>query len=345
MTKDDKLKLWQERAARNASEWESERSRMDEREVLYRGEEKLRALTEKSKKLEENRKPRHVRNIIAENVESMVDSNIPQPKVTPRRKQDEKKAEIIENMIRNELDRLPMEEINDMLERMVPIQGAGLYLVEWDETQRRHSVAGEVVVTAVHPKQLIPQAGVNTSIEDMDYVILMMPQTKAYIKARYGVDVEDASEEAGVRGLDDDSSTAEDMVTQYIAYYRDERGNIGLFSWVDDTVVEDLEDYQARRRRRCTKCGEPEPIDIGEPELPQENEQDAAIADDMLAFAQEFELETEPVEIDRAKPETRDTKKRCPNCGNDVFEMAPMEWEEIFAPFTTSQRVPSPPVA
>ena len=79
---------------------------------------------------------RHVRNIIAENIESEISSSIPQPKVTARRREDEGKAKLIEDMIRDELNRLPMERINDQMERTVPIQGGGLYLVEWDSTER-----------------------------------------------------------------------------------------------------------------------------------------------------------------------------------------------------------------
>ena len=55
------------------------------------------------------------------------------------------------------------------------------------------------------------------------------------------------------------AATAEDLVTQYVAYYRNDKGGIGLYSWVNDTQLEDLEDYQARRLRRCTKCGAVEP--------------------------------------------------------------------------------------
>jgi len=47
------------------------------------------------------------------------------------------------------------------------------------------------------------------------------------------------------------------MVTQYVVYYRGEGGKIGKLSWVNDTILEDLEDYAARKLRRCQQCGEP----------------------------------------------------------------------------------------
>ena len=335
MTKEDKLKLWQGRASKNASAWEIERSKMDEREKLYRGKAGLEPYTEETKKEIGSKAAYHVRNIVAENVESMVDSNIPQPKVTPRRKADEQRAALIENMIRNELDRMPMEEINDLLERMTPIQGASLLLVEWDENIRSRATAGEVVITPVHPKMLIPQDGVTTSIDDMDYVIIRIPQTKSYIKARYNVELDNESEEADIRTLDEDASSAEDMVTQYQAYYRGEDGAIGLFSWVDDTILEDLEDYQARRRRRCTVCGELEPPD-GQTQIPQQpDEAEQATAMQMMEFGAQFDLENARPQLDAWEPDRRAEKKRCPNCGNDKWEKAPTEVEEIFVPIRT----------
>ena len=204
---------------------------------------------------ERKTKAAHVRNICAELIEAQTDSNIPQPKVTARRKQDEMKAKLIEDMLRNELDRMPFEQLNDIMERTVPIQGGAAFLVEWDNTQRTHFTIGELAVSTLHPKQIIPQDGVYTGIEDMDYIILKIPQTKEYIRRRYDVDVSDESEEEpDIKGTGGDT-TANDLVTQYIAYYRNDKGGIGLYSWVNDTQLEDLEDYQARRLRRCVQCG------------------------------------------------------------------------------------------
>ena len=49
------------------------------------------------------------------------------PKVTPRNPDDEGRAMLIEDFLRNELDRLPFERLNDMQERTAPIQGCLLY--------------------------------------------------------------------------------------------------------------------------------------------------------------------------------------------------------------------------
>ena len=250
---------WKEKLTRNETAWEEERGKMDEREKMYRGEYTFEDLTTRTD-AHSGQTVKYVYNALAENIEAQVSNDIPAPKVTARREQDEHLAVIIENMIRNELDRMPFERINDLSERVVPIQGAGLYMIEWDNTKRTHNTVGEVAAEFVHPKRLIPQDGVYDGIGGMDYFILKTPQTKETIKARYGVDVADEAEsEPEVKGIGD-AKAAEDMVTQYTAYYRNESGGIGKYSWVNDTELEDLEDYQARRLTKCAHCGAVEPL-------------------------------------------------------------------------------------
>ena len=92
MKKDNKkLYLWQERLKSNQSAYQSETDQMDDREALYRGTNEVRAIVQGERK----KKTPHVRNICAELVEAQTDSNIPKPKVTARRKEDEGKAKLI----------------------------------------------------------------------------------------------------------------------------------------------------------------------------------------------------------------------------------------------------------
>lgn len=268
--KTEKLDFWQKRLAEDEKDYAAQVAQMDGREELYRGDRSLQSLTGRDgANSGGEKKTPHVRNVVAENIESQVSASIPQPKVTARRKQDEALAKRIEDMLRNELDRLPMEYINDIQERTVPIQGGSFYHVEWDNSQRTHTTVGEVTVAARHPKQVIPQAGVFSGVEDMDHITLKLPQTRQYIKRRYGVDLEEFREEEpkirSAEGSSDFGEAKRDTVTQYLAYYRNDRGGIGLFSWANDTVLEDLEDYQARRLKRCKRCGEPQPVDTDQP--------------------------------------------------------------------------------
>lgn len=250
------LRLWQERLSKSERAYSGELAKMDRREALYRGARDVTPLIEGDK----TDMTRHVRNLCAELIEAEVDSGIPQPKVTARHKEDEPKAKLIEDMLRGELDRLRFEEMNDIAERTVPIQGGGIWLVEWDSTKRTHTTFGELEVSFLHPKQVIPQDGIYTGIEDMDYIILKIPQTKEYLRRRYKADLADENEsEPDIRGASSKEAVNEDLVTQYIAYYRNSKGGIGLYSWVNDTELENLDDYQARQLKKCAACGEREP--------------------------------------------------------------------------------------
>lgn len=251
----DKLELWKKRLDDASAAFQDQVQRMEARDKLYKGDDRIRQIV----RGETAFYTPHVRNMVAELIESEIDSTIPAPKVTARKKADEPKAKLIEDMLRNEIDRLPFEVMNDIAERTVPIQGGAVWLVEWDNAAKTHDTVGELAVSLINPREIVPQDGVFTGIEDMDYIILRLPQTKAYIKARYGVDVQDESEsEPDMKG-GEESDTAEDMVTQYAAYYRNSSGGIGYYSWVNDVQLEDLEDYQARQEKRCANCGEREP--------------------------------------------------------------------------------------
>ncbi len=248
MANKSRLQLWQDRLLKNENACQSALDAMDARQEIYLGSSRLISRVKGDRKT----KAAHVRNLTAELIEAQVNSSIPQPKVTAKRKEDEGKARLIEDMLRNELDRLPFEQLNDMMERTVPIQGGACFLVEWDNRKRTHTTVGELAVTAVHPKQLIPQEGVTTGIQDMDYVILKLPQTKESLRKRYGVTLEELEQE-------EEDGKGTDTVTQYTAYYKNDSGGIGLYSWVNDTELEDLPDYQARRIKRCKDCGAPKP--------------------------------------------------------------------------------------
>ena len=303
-----RMDYWQDRVERAKTAWEGQRKKMDQRESIYRGRHSLDKLVEGDKKTETV----HCYNIVAENIESIVDATIYQPKVTPMHAEDDRLARVIEHMISNELDRLPMEEINDQIERTCPIQGGVLYWPEWDSTVRIGNRQGAIKLGWLHPKQLIPQDGVFTSIDDMDFVAVMLPQTKEAIKRKYGVDIGQESEsDPEIKGATADSAaSADDMVTQYLVYYRNDNGGIGRYSWVNDVELEDYEDYQARRLRRCAVCGAIENTDS---------------------------LILERATMDGSYPDGSETGEKakkgvCPYCGSSKWTDSQEEYEEIFVP-------------
>ena len=332
---DNKLKMWQDRLEKNDSAWRTFSKHFDHREALIRGDDHIGPVVDCDTK----RKAYHVRNICAELVEAQVDTTIPAPKVTARHKEDEKLAKIIEDMLNDEISRLPMEEINDMMERTVPIQGGGFYLFEWDNTERTQSTIGEITVQYLHPKQVVPQDGVYTGIEDMDYIFLKLPQTKEYIKKRYGISVSDEGEqEPDVRGWEKEAESSS-MVTQYVAYYRNQNGGIGKYSWVGDTELEDLEDYQARMVKRCKKCGAVEPVSTMRLPVPSMDgkhpTEDREGADNEWIDGINGE-ETKAALPDNAK------KGVCPYCGAKEFEVSIERFEDVYNPRVSNLGVEIP---
>ena len=94
----EKLPVWLERFQRAESAWAAERDRMSFREERLDGAKTI--MGPDGKKAQEQ--ATHVRNVCFEMVETQVDSNIPQPKVTALREEDERLAKIAEDLLRFE---------------------------------------------------------------------------------------------------------------------------------------------------------------------------------------------------------------------------------------------------
>lgn len=284
--KQDRAKLdkWQKRFEEAKEDASGDIARMQRRKQLYNGDKHIVGPTG----AESAKQASSVRNIVFELIESQVDSNIPTPKVMARDAQNEELAQEIEDMLRNEVDRLPFERLNDEDERVTPMQGGDYFLVEWDSAERTHTTVGELTVRLIHPRQVLVQKGI-TDFRQADWVFIMLAQTKDYIQKRYGVDVTDEGEEyPEMRG--DGQSPSEDMVTQVICYYRNKDSGIGRFSWCNDVVLEDMEDYQARRLTYCKMCDAkvPEGIDecpyCGSKKLESRNEDYETLDEDIVLY-------------------------------------------------------------
>lgn len=330
----NKLRMWQDRLHHNEARWSEFTDKFEEREALVRKTNEVKACCDG----DTARRTYHVRNICFELIESQVDTSIPMPKVTAKHKEHSHLAKIIEDMLRDELNRLPMELINDMTERTVPIQGGAFYLFEWDNSIQTQSTIGDLTAQFIHPKQIVPQDGVFDSVEDMDYIFLKLPQTKEYIKRRFGVDVsEEGEEEPEVRGVEG-ASPASDMVTQYVAYFRNDNGGVGKYSWVGDVELEDIEDYQARRLRKCSKCGALEPMGTEALDMPAEMGINPAGGEGNHEWMEGFDGSMQ------AKTIPDSGKGKCPYCGGKM-EVAEEEFETVMLPKVSTNGVQIPPGA
>lgn len=245
------IKLWQERLRKNEAAMREEHKRMEKRTSLYNGERSIEK-TPDAQSAGPAKKASSVRNIVAELVESQVSPTFALPKVTARRERHEELAKIAEDYLIDETDRLPFEVLNDLDERITPIQGGDYFFVEWDSDRHTHNTRGELCVSLLHPRQVILQDGVN-DINDMDFIIVQVAMTKKHVQEKYGISVEDEEEtEPASRG---GSGTADDIVTVNFGYFRNKKGGIGRYTWVNDVELEDLQDYQARKMQKCRTCG------------------------------------------------------------------------------------------
>lgn len=252
-----RLEYWKKIVQQDDNAWAPERDKMDWREALFSGTKTMKPTCKAEEALAKKNtlKCYHVRNIVAENIESMVDSRVPKPKVTAMNKQDEGLARILEELLQNYVKGHHLKELNDMSERMGPIQGGAVYLAEWDDTIQTPDGPGDVRISLLHPKQMIPQAGIYTGIEDMDHICYKQAMTVGQVRRRWGVDVSElAEEDPSARGADE-LSTEIGLVTVWVLYYRNGEGGVGMLAWTGDVLLCDLEDYQARRIRRCRSCG------------------------------------------------------------------------------------------
>ena len=218
---------------------------MDDNEQAYLGTRKIKKADGKT---DAEKQTSNVRKMVYELVESQVDTVIPMPKVTSLIG-NEDRAQMIEAMLRNELDRLDTEEFIDEQARITPMLGGSIFYLEWDNSIRTHYNVGKLRIKNLHPKQLIPQKGVY-KLDDMDYIFLTFEQSKRHIQEVYGVDVTSEGDE-------NEENPLEHMATHIFCYYKNGNGGIGLFSFVGNTVVQDYKDYFARHHEVCSKCGTP----------------------------------------------------------------------------------------
>lgn len=250
----ENLKTWKKRLEEARESYGSDKNRMKTYQGYYDGDRSV--AQDPNSSYSPSKKASNVRNIVYELIESQVDSSIPMPKVRAIHPEDEELAKKLEHYLENKIKTAKLPLLNDMMERNVPVQGGDFFHVQWDANAGLHSQIGDIKVSEIHPKKLIPQPGM-VEIEEMDYFFVQELYTKKKVKAIYGVSVEDCGNDyTDLAG--EQSSTASinsDIVTVNTAYYHNEHGGVGIFVWCDTEVLLDLDDYEARYLDHCAKCG------------------------------------------------------------------------------------------
>lgn len=210
-----------------------------------------------------------IRNITYELVESQVTSYLPTPAVTPKMWSDknERNAKSIETLLRNKRDELPFEKLNDMDERFNPIYGGSIWLIEWDNSIATHNTVGDVKISCLSPKRFTGQPSIY-DVKEMEYCFIEFETTKEDIVRKYGVSPSVADETESDENADDKTATL------YVCYYKNDRDKVCQYIWSADTELLDLEDYYARKRRVCKRCGKREELCSCEnPKLELQNEE------------------------------------------------------------------------
>ncbi len=252
-----KLSYWQGKYENAKMKYESNLSVMEKWDKSYNGDRRVNANPNNGDG-DATKVSINVRNIDYELIESQVDSSIPMPKVTPVHPEDLDKARTIEEFLKCEIKTQHLSIINDIQERTTPIQGGSFTHLEWDNNAGSHCTVGDIRVTDIHPRQVIPQPGV-IDIEEMDYIFIRTPQTKTYIKNRFGKDVSDESEtDKDIRNGEEN----EDILTVVTVYFRNEDGGWGLYRFCGDVELESIDDYQARHLTVCKECGATKTEDV-----------------------------------------------------------------------------------
>ena len=250
----ENLKTWKKRLEESLESYASDKNRMKTYQGYYDGDRSV--AQDPNSSYSPSKKASNVRNIVYELIESQVDSSIPMPKVRAIHPEDEELAKKLEHYLENKIKTAKLPLLNDMMERNVPVQGGDFFHVQWDANAGLHSQIGDIKVSEIHPKKLIPQQGM-VEIEAMDYFFVQELYTKKKVNAIYGVSVEDCGNDyTDLAG--EQSSTASinsDIVTVNTAYYHNEHGGVGIFVWCDTEVLLDLDDYEARYLDHCAKCG------------------------------------------------------------------------------------------
>jgi hypothetical protein len=255
-----KLKFFQELHSEAESAYQSIHQNMKQWYDQYKGDKAIDGSDIEAKQ---------IRNITYELIESQVTGYIPAPSVSPKmyNEKNERNAKSVETMLNTLRNQLPYEELNDMDERYSPIYGGSVWLVEWDESQKTHNTVGGIKLSCLAPHHFYGQPNIY-SIDDMEYCFIEFETTKEDIVRKYGVSLAVAEEAAEEDGDDDDTATL------IVCYYKDDDDKICEYIWSGDTELADVDDYYARKRKVCKKCGKREELcKCEKPKFKLENEE------------------------------------------------------------------------
>lgn len=197
---------------------------------------------------ESKRKSVQLRKMIYELIESKVDNSIPQPRLTPRRKDDLDLVDITENYLKFEVDRMLTEQENDRSERATYVDGTSWYKIGWDSLDSTYERSGDLCVEVLLADQVVPEPGCK-NYKLMNYCFEISEISISNIYDLYG-------------RLISPSEVGKNTVEVVSYYYKNKDGIIGRFMYapMSNQVIAWDEDWQIRKIRKCKNCGTINPI-------------------------------------------------------------------------------------
>jgi hypothetical protein len=247
------VQKWQKRLEDARNQYEKELKNMKKYQEYYEGTRSVQP--DANRGVTPSKLATNVRNIVYELIESQVDSSIPMPKIRAIHPEDDELAKKMEKFLENKVKTCGLILMNDAEERTVPIVGGDFVRVEWDQRRGLHSEIGDLKVSELHPKKVIPQIGV-IDFDEMDYFFIQEVMTKKTVKRVYGEDVSECQNTEEYMTDDiEGAKNNEDLVTVNTAFYRNDDGGVGIFVWCDYVKLLDLDEYEARYLDKCAKCG------------------------------------------------------------------------------------------
>ena len=247
------VQKWQKRLEDARNQYEKELKNMKKYQEYYEGTREVQP--DANRGTTPTKLATNVRNIVYELIESQVDSSIPMPKIRAIHPEDDELAKKMEKFLENKVKTCGLILMNDAEERTVPIVGGDFVRVEWDQRRGLHSEIGDLKVSELHPKKVIPQIGV-IDFDEMDYFFIQEVMTKKTVKRVYGEDVSECQNTEEYMTDDiEGAKNNEDLVTVNTAFYRNDEGGVGIFVWCDYVKLLDLDEYEARYLDKCAKCG------------------------------------------------------------------------------------------
>lgn len=232
--------LYEDAVSKRASEGID--ARVDMRNDLYKGLPTAEVDgTGKSKKKQLNACHR---NMCFELIETQINNGLPMPKITPTKAAKVELAHMLEKWLRNEMDRLDGERMNDRVERGVLKQGTHFYMVGWDDTLHIGEKRGGLCIKDKPIQDVWPQPGV-LDFSLCDYVFV-----KDMVSARL------LSQMTGFRDIPEDP-TYKGLVDTITYWYYDDEGYVCRLVWVNNTeyILFNDQDYESRRISVCAECG------------------------------------------------------------------------------------------